>query len=544
MSATIIDSLLVTLGLDSSNYKKGEKEAAKATKATAESLKKSAEQMTKSLLEVGRTVAALFLGFESIKGFTNLLGDVNASTADLGRTAADLGMSAHELNTWGNAVELAGGKSSDAVADFTNLSKSITNFQTSGEVSPLILFLQRMNIAVLDGHRKARALVDIFKDLTDKLHGPDRRNAFNLAQQAGISKGMLDLLLREKSERESIFRTAEANNNIDQRRVEQADRLQRQWRAIGQEVKNFASDVLDKVTPAVQGVFEWVTKTYTQFKDNGGIKSLANIFNGIWTVVKAIGTTLKTTFDLIANSAIGKWYGALVKKFYNFAGEYGATVVERAKEVTDDMKAFGADIRQESKNDDAAQKNAPRNIRNNNPGNIKATGNEARDKDGFAIYGSQTEGVSRLDRQLDLYAKRGIDTIKSIVETYEGKDAPGNHNNIENYEAFIQKRLGRGKNDQLGRADRTELIRAIADFEGARGAVRAQDIARVVATPGAAARISSTRAPTAGASTTTVHVDKVEINAPKATNADQIAREIPGAMKRRGVVAQADTGQS
>lgn len=545
MSATVVDSLLVLLGLDSSGYRKGQQQVNKQTKDTADNLKKQSEAMTKSLLEVGRQFATLLLGFEGAKGFINLLGNVNESTADLGRTAADLGMSAHSLNTWSNAVELAGGKAGDAVADFSNLSKSITGFQTQGVVSPLILFLQRIGVATLDAKRNARSLTDIFQDIATKLHGPDRRNAFNLAQQAGISKGMLDLLLREKSERESIFRTAEANNNIDQRRVEQADRLQRQWRAIGQEVKNFASDVLDKVTPAVQSVFEWVSKTYAQFKDTGGIQKLAAIFDGIWTVVKYIGTTLKTTFDLIANSAIGKWYAQLVKKFYGFAADFGSAIVDRAKEATGVLENLDKDSNRESAADDAASKNIPANIRNNNPGNIMATGHEQRDAKGRAIYGSYTEGLSKLDRQLDIYAGRGIDTIKSIVETYEGKETATNHNPIENYTKFIEKRLGKNRGEHLSRADRTELIRAIADFEGARGAFKAQDIARVVATPSAVARgaaISAAAARAAGG--TTVTIGKLEVNAPQAKDAHAIAAELPGAMQRRGVVAQANTGQS
>ena len=76
MSSTVIDALIVTLGLDAANYKKGRETAEKETSETARKSQLAADQITKSLTEVGKTIASLFLGFESATGFAKWLGDL------------------------------------------------------------------------------------------------------------------------------------------------------------------------------------------------------------------------------------------------------------------------------------------------------------------------------------------------------------------------------------------------------------------------------------------------------------------------------------
>ena len=90
---TIIDSLIVKLGLDASNYKKGREQAERETGETTRKVKGASEDISKSLLEVGRNIAGLFLGFEAASGFTKFLGNLNAGEASLGRTAKTAGLS-------------------------------------------------------------------------------------------------------------------------------------------------------------------------------------------------------------------------------------------------------------------------------------------------------------------------------------------------------------------------------------------------------------------------------------------------------------------
>lgn len=114
--ATIIDSLLVTLGLDSSGFASGKSKVDKGLKETGNEADKTGAKLKKA----GKDGAE---GFETVaKGaakFLALIGGTMAvkrfieqtveSSAALDRLSKNLGDAANNVSAWSNAAELAGG---------------------------------------------------------------------------------------------------------------------------------------------------------------------------------------------------------------------------------------------------------------------------------------------------------------------------------------------------------------------------------------------------------------------------------------------------
>src|SRR5580658_1785022 len=192
--ATVIDSLVVLLGLDGSNYKKGREQAQKETGETARKVQESADHITKSLLDVGKAVGVLFLGFETASGFTKWLAGLNTGEAALGRTAANIGMSAHELNKWGNAVKIAGGDASDAQGAFAQLSEDFQKMNTTGEQSALLQFLRARSVNIRDANGNLRNQGEILEELADKTAQYGRQYQVTMFRQAGLSQGEINYL--------------------------------------------------------------------------------------------------------------------------------------------------------------------------------------------------------------------------------------------------------------------------------------------------------------------------------------------------------------
>jgi hypothetical protein len=100
--------------------------------------------------------------------------------------------------------------------------------------------------------------------------------------------------------------------------------------------------------------------------------------------------------------------------------------------------------------------NAPRGIRNNNPGNIVygkfaqtmgATGSDGR----FAVFQSMEDGIKAAIKLLEGYVAKGTDTVRKIISKW----APANENNTAAYIDAVAKKLGisadaRLRGDQLG----------------------------------------------------------------------------------------------
>ncbi|MFM0044126.1 hypothetical protein [Paraburkholderia sediminicola] len=101
-------------------------------------------------------------------------------------------------------------------------------------------------------------------------------------------------------------------------------------------------------------------------------------------------------------------------------------------------------------------RNAPRGIRNNNPGNIVyggfarqmgATGSDGR----FAVFQSMEDGIKAAIKLLEGYVAKGYNTVRSIINRW----APPGENNTSAYVDAVAKKLGisadaKLNGDQLG----------------------------------------------------------------------------------------------
>lgn len=544
--ATIIDSLLVTLGLDTTAYDKKRKQTEQQQGKDKDRIKSGANDIAGALKTVGMEAAGLLLGFEGLKGAINWFAGLNVYNADLGRFAHNTNLSARGVQTWNNAVELAGGSAKDAEGDLRNLSASITSLKATGDVSQLMLLFQRMGVSIYDAQGKTRNLMSIFLDLGDKLKQYNRADAFNLAKSAGLSESTLNFILAQASERRKMLETAEANNKITEREVQQAAELQKQWRSIGQEIKGDGTIILSALTPYLMAAFKWVYKLFNEFKQSPIIQAEISMLSSgmkiFADIVKVAWHGLTELFDILANSRVGK----LIEKLFKIDASAWKGMAEQADRISNNL------THGRTAYDDGPQApGQPRGMRNNNPGNIRFAGQNTAigvDAQGFAIFPTLADGIREANRQLNLFNSRGINTIRSIVSKW----APKNENNTAAYIAAVAKRMGVSADQQLTAADRQRLLQAIFSQEQGKGRVTdAQISSALTGTPGAlnAARFAARSAATpmmASAGHTThneVHIDTITVHS-QATDADGVAADIGGALQRKSIISQADTGQT
>lgn len=130
MAATVIDALLITLGLDTSDFRKGQKDVSDDLKKQREDAKKTAKEMA----EQGKKAAAFFGSIKTellaLTGVTvtagGLMSFVKSTTSglmELSIQAKSLGMTAKELDGWSKSAEAAGSsaeKISAALQGFQN----------------------------------------------------------------------------------------------------------------------------------------------------------------------------------------------------------------------------------------------------------------------------------------------------------------------------------------------------------------------------------------------------------------------------------------
>lgn len=268
---TIIDSLLVTLGLDGSSFKKGKAEVDKGLKETGNEadktgakLKKTGKEGAEGFNEVAKSAAkflAIIGGTMAVKRFAEQLIE---SSAALDRFSKNINQNASEVSAWSQAAELAGGSAEGLQGTMDMLSKSQTELQLTGQ-SGLIPYLSALGVSLSDAGGKARPVNEILLDLSDRFSRMDRTTANNMGRMMGIDQGTLQLLLKGRSEVELMIRRQKENSAVTKQQAEESSRLREQLVGARQSFEAFGRELLSAATPALERVFavmrefgEWI----------------------------------------------------------------------------------------------------------------------------------------------------------------------------------------------------------------------------------------------------------------------------------------------
>lgn len=117
--------------------------------------------------------------------------------------------------------------------------------------------------------------------------------------------------------------------------------------------------------------------------------------------------------------------------------------------------------------------NAPRSVRNNNPGNLRVSsftqslpGFKGADKDGFAVFDSPQAGASAQASLLQSYIGRGYNTVAKIINRWA---PPSDGNDTSSYVKTVAKQLGVNPGDPITPDMIPRLQSAIARVEGGPG---------------------------------------------------------------------------
>jgi len=109
---------------------------------------------------------------------------------------------------------------------------------------------------------------------------------------------------------------------------------------------------------------------------------------------------------------------------------------------------------------DSVDKNTPRGIRNNNPGNIERSNNNwvgkiyNADDPRFEVFDTAENGIRALAKLLIVYDKKGFDSVRKIVTKY----APASENNTQSYIKSVSDYIGLEPDDEIDISDDQSLL--------------------------------------------------------------------------------------
>ena len=268
--ATVIDTLFMELGIDSSKFSREAKQAVsklddmteafeKAEAKTGKSGKgldkhaekvkqnvKQAKNLTEALGKVAKGAAALFALVTGSNALDKLIRETTEANVQLDNLSRNIGMSRNQLQAWGGMAEMAGGQADAMRGSLAGLSMSITRLTTMGDTS-MVPFFNAFGVALLNADGKARNLDSIMLDLADRFSKMDRVQAYNLAKSMGLDDGTINTLLLGRAEMEKmldlqgrLYRSGEKEIAVSRELTRSRAYLNQQWDAL----KNMIADAL------------------------------------------------------------------------------------------------------------------------------------------------------------------------------------------------------------------------------------------------------------------------------------------------------------
>jgi hypothetical protein len=261
----VIDALVVTLGLDPAQYKRGQADAKKSIKATSDEAAHAAKEMEARgqqaalfFTKIRNEALALLAVFTAGMGLKNFTEHTILSTAALGRMSENLGMSAKDLAEWQLAAKNAGGTAEGITAALLDSQKEVAKFKLTGVTEGINKFLQYGGKAsdLKDGNTYLLARARIISNLAKA----DPGRAQLVASQMGITPAEFNFLKQGPEAIEAARRAQAGLADELARASAPAEKLRKEFDLLENKFTSVGVNVLVALMPAFETVMGYLTR--------------------------------------------------------------------------------------------------------------------------------------------------------------------------------------------------------------------------------------------------------------------------------------------
>ncbi|WP_155524214.1 phage tail tip lysozyme [Burkholderia sp. PAMC 28687] len=263
--ATVIDALVVTLGLDPAQYKRGQADAKKSIKATSDEAAHAAKEMEARgqqaalfFTKIRNEALALLAVFTAGMGLKNFTEHTILSTAALGRMSENLGMSAKDLAEWQLAAKNAGGTAEGITAALLDSQKEVAKFKLTGVTEGINKFLQYGGKAsdLKDGNTYLLARARIISNLAKT----DPGRAQLVASQMGITPAEFNFLKQGPEAIEAARRAQAGLATALGNASKPAEELRRNFDSLENQLQVTGVTLLTALMPEIKQLVAWLEK--------------------------------------------------------------------------------------------------------------------------------------------------------------------------------------------------------------------------------------------------------------------------------------------
>lgn len=268
---TVIDSLVVTLGLDAKQFNEEQKRAVKylqnleeATQKHGKSATRGVNEMVTAFKELQGRMLAIGALIAAGLGFNRLTQDVTKAATALGQLSTTLNMSAQDLDAWEKVGKTVGATSGEMTQNLQSLKQQIQEFHATGR-SELQALMGQVGIKPMQPNDTPDSLA---KRLSEWYVGQkDKGFASHLLQsRGGLSQGMINMLALGPEELQKRLDAAKRIAPTDEE-INKFKELQKAFADVLNVVERLTQQALlpfvATMTKILNMLTEWLTKWAT-----------------------------------------------------------------------------------------------------------------------------------------------------------------------------------------------------------------------------------------------------------------------------------------
>lgn len=290
--ATVIESLIVTLGLDVSGYKKNAADANRTRTTLTDNARrqdnetstrekklaveqarrgKEAEMRTKVMVEGFRKIRnealSLFALFTAGVGIKNFISNTIESAVQLGYLSQNLKISIETLQAYGRAAERAGGTTEGMFAQLKESADALAQLRSGMGPNEGMRWFFRMGGStddLKDGNTYLLARSKIIADIFDR----DPQRAMLISKQMGISEDQFNLIKQGPAAIMALVAAQEKNSAISAKDAAGALELKNKWLDFSQAMTATGTKILVALIPAFSQLMNWLQTVSGWVTDN------------------------------------------------------------------------------------------------------------------------------------------------------------------------------------------------------------------------------------------------------------------------------------
>lgn len=361
--ATVIDSLFIELGLDTTKFDAAQKksieqlrkfdtQSQKAQKNTQAETKKTSEGFNKAT----DSLIAFGTAFVGISAFTSFVSGMTSTNAALSRNSSLFSMSAHELDAWGGVLKSVGGDASNFQSSIQGIQSGLANIK----LGDTAILTPLARLGALDAIDVNKNTVDVYK-LADSLKAfkavYGEQTAFSLAQQIGLDKSTFMVLQQGADAVHKLYDASSQHSKVTDENTAAAAKLQSKMGDVENAFGGVKNKIMDQMYPSLMslasGIESVIDKTVEWDEDLGGLFSktsalsgtllaLAGVMRVLSIIPGPIGFAAKLASVGLAAAGVGT---AVVGGGAGVATEVllSKPTKDKAKELMDYYKSQGVD---------------------------------------------------------------------------------------------------------------------------------------------------------------------------------------------------------